>query len=83
MPRPSTTRDGLWTPQGEPAQGRFCMGSFEQYRRLLSSDYFSDAEATVQWLDAGVILATGRSAFHRQWLELAAARLTRSLQSNG
>jgi hypothetical protein len=75
VPRPSPTLDGLWTPQGEPAQGRFCMGSFEQYRRLLSSDFFTDAEAVVQWLDAGVILATGRSVFHHQWRELDAARL--------
>jgi hypothetical protein len=75
VPRPSATREGLWTPRGEPAQGRFCMGSFEQYRRLLSDAYFSEAEAVVQWLDAGVILATGRSAFHHQWRELAAGRL--------
>jgi hypothetical protein len=83
MPRPSGTREGLWTPRGEPAQGGLCMGSFAQYRRLLSDAYFTDAEATVQWLDAGVILATGRSAFHHQWRELAAGRLTRNLQRDG
>jgi hypothetical protein len=83
MPRPSGTREDLWTPRGEPAHGGFCMGSFDQYRRLLSSAYFTDAEATVQWLDAGAILATGRSAFHRQWRELAAGRLPRNLQRGG
>jgi hypothetical protein len=82
-PRPSATREDLWTPRGEPAQGGLCMGSLDQYRRLLSSAYFTDAEATVQWLDAGVILATGRSAFHHQWRELAAGRLTRNLQRVG
>jgi hypothetical protein len=76
-PRPSATRNDLWTPRGEPAHGGFCMGSFEQYRHLLSGDYFSDAEAIVQWLDAGVILATGRSSFHRRWRDLAEGRLPR------
>jgi hypothetical protein len=75
VPRPSPTNEGLWTPRGEPAQGRFCVGSPQQYRRLLSSVYFTDAEAAVQWLDAGVIVTTGRSAFHQRWRELAASRV--------
>jgi hypothetical protein len=75
VPRPSPTNEGLWTPRGEPAQGRFCVGSPQQYRRLRSSVYFTDAEAAVQWLDAGVILTTGRSAFHQRWRELAASRV--------
>jgi hypothetical protein len=49
------------------------MGGGGQYRRLLSPR-FSEAEAVVQWLDAGVILATGRSDFHRQWRRHAGRR---------
>jgi hypothetical protein len=40
------------------------MGGSAQYARLCSNE-FSDAEAVVEWLDAGVILATGRSDYHR------------------
>jgi hypothetical protein len=40
------------------------MGSRKQYWRLLS-DQFTDAEAVVEWLDASVILLTGRSELHR------------------
>jgi hypothetical protein len=65
-PHPSPTLAGLWTPRGVPARGGLCMGGGGQYRRLLSTR-FSEAEAVVQWLDAGVILATGRSDFHREW----------------
>jgi hypothetical protein len=72
-PHPASTLAGLWTPRGVPARGGFCMGSGGQYRRLLSPR-FSEAEAVVQWLDAGVILATGRSDFHRQWRRRAGRR---------
>jgi hypothetical protein len=41
------------------------MGDRRQYARLLSKQ-FSDAEAVIEWLDAGVILATGRSDHHRR-----------------
>ena len=56
----------FWKSAGTPAGGGMCMGPREQYRHLLSNE-FTDAEAVVLWLDAGVILATGRSAFHRAW----------------
>jgi hypothetical protein len=85
VPRPSPTIEGLWTPQGEPARGRFCVGSAQQYRHLLSGVYFTDAEAAVQWLDAGVILTTGRSAFHQRWRKAAASRAgnrTRNIPRN-
>jgi hypothetical protein len=73
-PRPSPSLECLWTPRGEPAQGGLCVGVFSQYRHLLSSELFSDAEALLNWGDAGVILATGRSNFHREWRELTADR---------
>jgi len=72
-PHPSPTLAGLWTPRGVPARGGLCMGGGGQYRRLLSKK-FTEAEAVVQWLDAGVILATGRSDFHRHWRKHAARR---------
>ena len=65
---PSVGRNdaGFWAAPGVPVRGGLCMGASAQYERLLSTD-FTDAEAVVHWLDAGVILATGRSDFHRLW----------------
>jgi hypothetical protein len=64
-PRVTARSQDFWTPAGAlQERGNLCMGRREQYRRLLSTDLFSDAEAVVQWLDAGVILATGKSIFH-------------------
>ena len=60
----SVAADGFWGPRGGPLRGGICMGSSQQYSGL-SSKQFSDAEAVVEWLDAGVILVTGRSDFHR------------------
>jgi hypothetical protein len=62
----SPTTDGFFTPNGEPKRGGICLGSQEQYRRLQSA-FFTDAEAFLYWLDASVIVATHRSAFHHQW----------------
>lgn len=62
----SPTADGFFTPNGEPKRGGICLGSQEQYRRLQSA-FFTDAEAFLYWLDASVIVATHRSAFHHQW----------------
>jgi hypothetical protein len=56
--------DAFWNAVGEPIEGGMCMGSERQYRHLYSRR-FSNAEAAVRWLDAGVILATGRSTLHR------------------
>jgi hypothetical protein len=64
-PRPGVKEEGFWTPDGGPLAGGICVGDWRQYQRLLS-DRFSDAEAVVEWLDAGVILVTGRSEFHRR-----------------
>lgn len=63
-PRTSVAADGFWGPRGGPLRGGICMGYSQQYSGL-SSKQFSDAEAVVEWLDAGVILVTGRSDFHR------------------
>jgi hypothetical protein len=65
-PGVSTRVDGLFSPNGEPLQGGICMGGAEQYARL-SSSALTDAEAQLFWLDAAVVVATGRSAFHQQW----------------
>jgi hypothetical protein len=67
-PRPRASRTGqdFWVSPGEARQGGFCMGSDSQYRHLLRQS-FSDGEAVIQWLDAGVIVATRRSEFHRSW----------------
>jgi hypothetical protein len=67
-PRPVPSPEVLWTPTGEPAAGGLCMGRMPQYQRLFSGD-FTDPEATVQWTDGGVILATGRSMLHQAWRE--------------
>jgi hypothetical protein len=44
------------------------MGDERQYQRLYTGD-FTEAEAAVQWTDAGVILVTGRSLLHQAWRE--------------
>ncbi len=64
-PRPCNLPEQLWTDAGVPVSDGMCMGNTGQYGRLISSQ-FTDAEAVVQWLDAGVILATGSSLFHRE-----------------
>ena len=63
----------FWSKSGQPARSGICMGTLPQYRRLLSSR-FTDAEAVVQWLDAGAILATERPQFHRLWREREVTR---------
>jgi hypothetical protein len=65
MPNSSDSVGGFWGPNGRPTRGYVCMGDAPQYTRLLSKD-FTDAEAVVEWLDAGVIVATGRSRLHKQ-----------------
>jgi hypothetical protein len=64
-PRPCNKPEELWTAAGVPMPDGMCMGDLSQYKRLQSSN-FTDAEAVVQWLDAGVILATGLSLFHKE-----------------
>lgn len=64
-PRPGAAQGDFWTPSGDPIRRGICVGDPRQYRRLLSSQ-FSNAEAVVEWLDAGVILITGRSEWHRR-----------------
>jgi hypothetical protein len=65
-PMVSRTATGFFTPNGEPQRGGICMGAMEQYRHL-HSPRFTDAEALLYWLDAALVLATGRSVFHQQW----------------
>ena len=64
-PRPAVQPGEFWAPDGSPLQGGVCMGNPGQYSRLLSHQC-TDAEAVVVWLDAGVILLTGRSELHRR-----------------
>jgi hypothetical protein len=63
-PRTSVAAGGFWGARGGALRGGLCMGGSAQYARLCCNE-FSDAEAVVEWLDAGVILATGRSDYHR------------------
>jgi len=70
-PSLSRSERGLWGRSGQPVRAGLCMGTLAQYQRLLSKR-FSDAEAVVQWLDAGAILATDRPEFHRMWRERTA-----------
>jgi hypothetical protein len=72
-PRAGAHPGDFWMPGGGPLRGGLCMGHPRQYTRLLT-DHFTDAEAVVEWLDAGVILLTGRSELHRK---LRAARENR------
>jgi hypothetical protein len=65
-PVPARTPEGLWNTGGEPRHCGLCMGSTRQYQ-LLQSRRFTEAEAVMEWLDAGVLLATGRPEFHRRW----------------
>jgi hypothetical protein len=76
VPRPTHRPDDLWTKHGEPARGGLCVGERSQFSWLLS-ERVTDAEAIVFWLDAGVVLATGQSDFHRLWR----AQRARSSQS--
>jgi len=57
-------RGEFWTPEGRPFLNPVCMGSPKQYHHLRSQQ-FTDAEAVVQWLDAGVIVATSRPEYHQ------------------
>jgi hypothetical protein len=68
-----TTRE-LWTSTGLPASGGMCVGRRSQYS-LLSSNIMTDSEAVVLWVDVGVRLATGISAFHRRWRNMKRRRL--------
>jgi hypothetical protein len=64
-PRLGARQEDFWTPRGGPLRRGICVGDHGQYRRLLSRQ-FSDAEALLEWVDAGVILGTGRSEWHRR-----------------
>lgn len=75
-PHPGVQQGQFWAPDGNPLQGGVCMGDPGQYSRLLSPQ-FTDAGAVVEWLDAGVILLTGRSALHRRLREPREERLPR------
>jgi hypothetical protein len=65
-PAAAHAADGFFLPSGEPKRGGVCLGRPAQYQRL-HSEFFTDAEAVVYWLDASVVVATGRSLFHQQW----------------
>jgi hypothetical protein len=62
----SRTATGFITKDGESLQGGICMGDVNQFAHLCSQK-FTDAEALLFWLDAALIVATGRSVFHQQW----------------
>ena len=66
VPGASATAGGFFTSDGQPCHRGICMGSPEQYSHL-ESDGFTDAEAFLYKLDAGVVVATGQSAFHQAW----------------
>jgi hypothetical protein len=70
-PTRAQSRRELWK-RGAPVLGGLCMGPGRQYATL-HSPLLDDADAVVQWLDAGVILVTGRSDLHRSLRERARA----------
>ena len=63
----------FWSPNGQPLGGGLCMGDKSQYAGLRGDD-LTNAQSVLEWLDAGVIVATGRSDQHRVWR--AARQLT-------
>ncbi len=56
----------FWSPNGKPLGGGLCMGDKSQYAGLRGDD-LTNAQSVLEWLDAGVIVATGRSDQHRVW----------------
>lgn len=64
LPLMTHTRSMLWTSNRARFSTAICMGDRAQYQHLHSS-LFTDAEAVIHWLDAGVMVATGRTARHR------------------
>lgn len=58
-----TEPSGFWSNEGRPIHEPICMGTAQQYRHLKSRQ-FTNAEAVIQWLDAGVIVATARPEYH-------------------
>ncbi|MBI4718247.1 MAG: hypothetical protein HY763_10610 [Planctomycetes bacterium] len=86
-PRAKAHPDMFWEAAGTLARGGLCTGLQAQYLHLQSEE-LTNAEAVVLWLDAGVNLATGRSAFHRAWradvpggaLDMLAQRVHRRLR---
>ena len=65
-PRVAKSIEEFWTADGLPATGGMCMGDKKQYARLCMP-ILKNEEALVQWLDAGVLLATRTPAFHDKW----------------
>lgn len=64
-PAVCTRPEDFWSADGTLTCGGMCLGNPLQYRRLYTSA-FTDAEAVVQWLDAGVSLASRRPVLHRE-----------------
>jgi hypothetical protein len=64
--RVSPRENDAFLPNGEFKRGSLCAGRKQQYR-ILHAKLLSEAEAFLSWLDAGIVIATGRSAFHQQW----------------
>jgi hypothetical protein len=64
-PSCSPTLQRFWAPDGLPVLGGPCVGVWEQYERLLSN-WFTDAEAVVEWIDSGVIRISARSLLHQK-----------------
>jgi hypothetical protein len=60
----ANSADGFWSTSPDLSSTWICMGDPEQYKHLVTPA-FTDPEAIVNWLDAGVIVATGRSDLHR------------------
>ena len=64
-PRVGKTPDAFWSDGEDPCSRGICPGPKDQYKGLLDTR-IANAEALVQWLDDGVIIATGRSDYHRK-----------------
>jgi hypothetical protein len=69
----SKNPEEFWMSSGFGLQRGLCMGPRWQYQHLLSPTKFTDAEAVVQWLAAGVHLSTGTKRLHCRAREIRLA----------
>jgi hypothetical protein len=69
-PRACQRPEDFWTNAGIPVTQGICVGDRRQFTRL-ATPAFLDEEALVQWLDAGVTIATQSTIYHQRVLGIA------------
>lgn len=74
----------FWKADGTPETNNLCMGNPGQYSWLFSNEHqLTDAESIVQWLDAGVINATGISMVQQAFRRTNLPQLRQNLPGMG